>query len=112
LDSKGTNERGKIPGTCVEVRGDERYAASASWRTGASNGRADGTTSVQPQATRHLEGRRQPDRHAIDILQTILDCCGAPMPTSVAGVEQTPLLGVSMRYTFPSAVERGSRVRP
>lgn len=38
--------------------------------------------------------------HSVDIVPTILDCCGVEMPNVVNGVEQTPLSGVSMRYTF------------
>jgi arylsulfatase A-like enzyme len=38
--------------------------------------------------------------HCTDIVPTILECCGVEMPDVVAGVEQTPLAGVSMRYSF------------
>jgi arylsulfatase A-like enzyme len=38
--------------------------------------------------------------HAVDIVPTILDCCGVEMPSVVNGVEQHPLSGVSMRYSF------------
>ena len=38
--------------------------------------------------------------HATDIVPTILDCCNVPMPDVVDGHRQTPLAGVSMRYTF------------
>ncbi|NUP84054.1 MAG: arylsulfatase [Nonomuraea sp.] len=41
--------------------------------------------------------------HATDIVATILDCCGVRMPEVVNGVEQTPLAGVSMRYSFDEA---------
>jgi hypothetical protein len=41
--------------------------------------------------------------HAIDIVPTILDCCGVEFPDCVLGYEQTPLLGVSMRYSFDDA---------
>jgi arylsulfatase A-like enzyme len=46
--------------------------------------------------------------HVIDVLPTILDCAGIPQPTSVAGVTQQPVEGVSMRYTFddPHAADR------
>jgi arylsulfatase A-like enzyme len=46
--------------------------------------------------------------HVIDILPTVLDCAGIPQPTSVAGVDQKPIEGTSMRYTFadPDATER------
>ncbi len=41
--------------------------------------------------------------HCTDIVPTILDCCGVEMPDVVDGVEQTPLPGVSMRYSFDDA---------
>jgi arylsulfatase A-like enzyme len=41
--------------------------------------------------------------HCTDIVPTILDCCGVEMPEVVDGYRQTPLPGVSMRYSFDSA---------
>ncbi|MDR7098845.1 arylsulfatase [Lysobacter niabensis] len=41
--------------------------------------------------------------HCVDIVPTILDCCGVPMPEVVDGVKQSPLAGVSMRYSFDNA---------
>lgn len=41
--------------------------------------------------------------HCTDIVPTILDCCGVTMPDTVDGVPQTPLPGVSMRYSFDDA---------
>jgi arylsulfatase A-like enzyme len=38
--------------------------------------------------------------HCTDIVPTILDCCSVEMPAVVDGYEQTPLPGVSMRYSF------------
>ncbi|SCB55528.1 arylsulfatase [Bradyrhizobium shewense] len=40
--------------------------------------------------------------HSTDIVPTILDCCGLQMPKVYRGVEQYPLSGVSMRYSFES----------
>ncbi len=40
--------------------------------------------------------------HCTDIVPTILDICGLEMPKVFKGAEQTPLSGVSMRYTFDS----------
>jgi arylsulfatase len=36
-------------------------------------------------------------------MPTILECCGVEMPEVIDGVKQTPLVGVSMRYSFESA---------
>jgi arylsulfatase A-like enzyme len=41
--------------------------------------------------------------HCTDIVPTILECCGLTMPDVVDGVKQTPLSGVSMRYSFDTA---------
>ena len=41
--------------------------------------------------------------HCTDIVPTILDCCGVKMPKVVNGYEQSPLPGVSMRYSFDDA---------
>src|SRR5262249_41963069 len=41
--------------------------------------------------------------HSTDIVPTILDVCGVKMPTVYRGVEQFPLAGVSMRYSFDAA---------
>jgi arylsulfatase len=38
--------------------------------------------------------------HSTDIVPTILDICGLEMPRVHNGVDQVPLAGVSMRYTF------------
>jgi arylsulfatase A-like enzyme len=38
--------------------------------------------------------------HSTDIVPTILDVCGVKMPKVHNGVEQFPLAGVSMRYSF------------
>ena len=41
--------------------------------------------------------------HAVDIVPTILECCGVEFPDYMLGYEQTPLPGVSMRYSFDQA---------
>ena len=41
--------------------------------------------------------------HSTDIYPTILDACGIAMPETVNGAEQSPLDGVSMRYSFDAA---------
>src|SRR5215475_1596266 len=40
--------------------------------------------------------------HSVDIVPTILDVCGVEMPKVFRGVEQYPISGVSMRYSFDS----------
>ena len=41
--------------------------------------------------------------HVIDVAATVLDVAGLPAPTFVNGVQQQPLHGVSMRYSFDDA---------
>jgi len=41
--------------------------------------------------------------HCTDVVPTILECCGVKMPEVVDGVKQSPLAGVSMRYSFDGA---------
>jgi arylsulfatase A-like enzyme len=48
-------------------------------------------------------GTRSQFTHLIDVAPTILECAGLPEPTRVNGVEQKPLEGVSMAYTFDDA---------
>jgi arylsulfatase A-like enzyme len=46
---------------------------------------------------------RQQYHHATDIVPTILDVAGLDMPATYRGVDQYPLSGVSMRYSFDDA---------
>src|SRR5262245_8456112 len=41
--------------------------------------------------------------HSVDVVPTILECCGLEMPKSYRGVEQWPLSGTSMKYSFDAA---------
>jgi arylsulfatase A-like enzyme len=41
--------------------------------------------------------------HVIDVAPTVLDAAGLPEPKVVAGVDQHPMEGVSMRYSFDEA---------
>ena len=41
--------------------------------------------------------------HSVDIVPTIMEACGLQMPTTYRGVEQYPLSGVSMKYSFDAA---------
>ncbi|WP_213308511.1 sulfatase-like hydrolase/transferase [Paraburkholderia sacchari] len=48
-------------------------------------------------------GVRSQFHHVIDIAPTVLECIGLPAPRVVHGVEQTPMSGVSMAYSFDDA---------
>jgi arylsulfatase len=56
-----------------------------------------------PKGIRARGEVRHQYHHCTDIVPTILECCGVAMPEVVDGVEQTPLAGVSMRYSFDDA---------
>src|SRR5262245_33909887 len=43
--------------------------------------------------------------HSTDIVPTILDCIGLEFPKTFRGVEQWPLSGVSMRYSFDAKAD-------
>lgn len=47
--------------------------------------------------------------HCTDIVPTILELCGVEMPDTYNGVEQTPLPGVSMAYTFDAEPDAPTR---
>ncbi|MDZ5084614.1 arylsulfatase [Mycobacterium sp. PO1] len=49
--------------------------------------------------------------HATDVVATILDAVGLEMPTTYRGVDQYPLNGVSMRYSFDDADAPTTRKR-
>ena len=38
--------------------------------------------------------------HAVDIVPTIFECCGVEFPDTVMGYTQTPLPGVSIKYSL------------
>jgi arylsulfatase len=42
--------------------------------------------------------------HVIDLVPTILEAAGVPAPTHVNGIEQLPMAGVAMNYTFDDAM--------
>jgi arylsulfatase len=48
--------------------------------------------------------------HVIDILPTILDVAGLPIPNVVDGIPQAPADGMSMRYTFDDAKAKDRRL--
>lgn len=49
--------------------------------------------------------------HCIDVVPTILEACQVTMPSSVNGVTQKPIEGVSLAYTFAEANAKGQRTK-
>ena len=65
-----------------------------------SGGTCDPLVISWPKGIKAKGQVRHQYHHANDIVPTILDICGLKMPKLYNGVEQYPLSGVSMRYTF------------
>jgi arylsulfatase len=65
-----------------------------------SGGTADPLVITWPNGIKARGEIRNQYHHAVDIVPTILEICGLEMPTVYRGVEQYPLSGVSMKYSF------------
>jgi len=65
-----------------------------------SGGTCDPLVISWPKGIKAKGEVRQQYHHSTDIVATILDICGLEMPKVYKGVEQIPLSGVSMRYSF------------
>ena len=66
-------------------------------------GTRNGLVISWPARIKDKGGIRTQFHHVIDIMPTILEAAGLPAPTSINGVEQKPIEGVSMAYTFDNA---------
>lgn len=71
-------------------------------------GTRNGTVVHWPAGITETGGLRTQFTHVIDIAPTILQAAGLPEPTTVNGVQQSPMEGTSMLYTFnePDTAER------
>jgi arylsulfatase A-like enzyme len=68
-----------------------------------SGGTADPLVISWPKGIKARGELRDQYHHSVDIVPTLLDIVGVEMPKVYRGVEQFPLSGVSMRYTFDAA---------
>src|SRR5436190_946604 len=66
-------------------------------------GTRNGTIVHWPNGIAAKDEVRSQFHHVIDIAPTVLDAAALPQPTVVARVEQMPLHGVSMAYSFDDA---------
>ena len=56
-------------------------------------------------------GFRDQFHHLIDIVPTVLEAAGIPMPDTLNGINQRPMDGVSMAYTWNKANAKASSKR-
>jgi len=66
-------------------------------------GTRNGTVVHWPRGIKARGEIRSQFHHVIDIAATVLDAAGLPEPVGVNGVQQEPLHGVSMSYSFDNA---------
>ena len=66
-------------------------------------GTRNGTIVHWPSGIEESGGLRSQFTHVIDVAPTILEAAGLPEPTTVNGVQQSPMEGTSMLYTFNEA---------
>jgi arylsulfatase len=74
-------------------------------QAGASHwgGTRNGTIVHWPKEIKAKGEVRAQFHHVIDIAPTILEAAGLPQPTAVEGIQQKPIEGVSMLYSFNDA---------
>jgi arylsulfatase len=66
-------------------------------------GTRNGTIVHWPNGIQAQGEIRSQFHHVIDVAPTVLEAAGLPQPTTVHGVDQRPMEGVSMRYAFDDA---------
>ena len=66
-------------------------------------GTAQGMAISWPGHINDTGGIRRQFHHVIDIVPTILEAAGIPAPDTINGIQQKPIEGVSMAYTFDKA---------
>ena len=74
-----------------------------------SGGTCDPLVISWPKGIKARGEVRHQYHHSTDFVPTILEICGLKMPKVYGGVEQYPLSGVSMRYTFDAAPNAPTR---
>ena len=72
-------------------------------------GTRNGLVISYPKGMKEKGGIRSQFHHVIDIVPTVLELCGVPQPKKVNGVDQKPIDGVSMAYTFNDATAKSTR---
>ena len=72
-------------------------------------GTRNGLAIAWPRGIKATGEQRSQFHHVIDIVPTILDAAGIEAPARVNGVEQKPIEGVSMHYSFDDAAADSRR---
>ncbi len=62
-----------------------------------------------PEGIKAKNEKRTQFHHVVDIAPTIYEAAGIEIPTKVNGVEQSPMAGVPMNYSFDGADKEGTR---
>jgi arylsulfatase len=66
-------------------------------------GTAQGVAMSWPGHINDVGGIRRQFHHVIDIVPTILEAAGIPVPDTINGIKQLPIEGVTMAYTWDKA---------
>lgn len=72
-------------------------------------GTRSGTIISWPARINDVGGMRSQFHHVVDVAPTVYEAAGIKMPEKVNGIDQVPLAGVSMLYTFPDAKAPGRK---
>lgn len=77
----------------------------------ASNfgGTRNGMVMHWPKGIQAKNEVRSQFHHVIDVAPTVYECVGVPAPRVVNGIEQRPIEGVSMKYSFDNATAPDAR---
>ena len=106
-----TSSAAPKPTTTTRSAGRTRWTPptsgpSRSPPTGAAP--ATARSSTGPTASRRRGEVRTQFAHVIDVAPTVLEAAHLPHPTFVHGIQQAPLEGISMLYTFDDADAPGT----
>lgn len=74
-------------------------------------GTCNGMIVSWPANIKDKGGLRSQFHHLIDIAPTVLEAANIPEPTSVDGIDQIPMAGVSMQYAFARSDAEGKRTK-